>query len=247
MIVNIFKILEWIFYIGLCIISLLFMSETWKKFNMKITGFAQSEEPITKHPTIVICFLPGKDFTYGKEFIIISKKQELNYGQNYGENFGNEIIFIESINTSDFGTCYRITTEFKSKDEVKNWLWAEITLNFSNSLPKKDIPTSIKTYFTSYENSYGVVFAEWLDGDVLSFDIELNTNVELVLSEEKLIRHKIKSNCMDRPFYKRLGSEIISNNFESCPSKCLPPIALEFTEPFNIPICDNDSGDFSQS
>ena len=241
-IVNIFKILEWIFYIGLCIISLFFMSETWIKFNTKISSFAQSEEPITKHPTIVICFLPGKDFTYGKEFTIISHKQELKYGQNYGESFGNEIILIESINTSDFGTCYRITTEFKSKNEVKNWIWAEITLNFSNSLPKKDIPTSIKTYFTSYENSYGVVFAEWLDGDVLSFDIEVNTKVELVLSEEKVIRHKIKSNCMDRPFYKSLGAEIISNNFESCPSKCLPPIALEFTEPFNIPICDVKRG-----
>ena len=244
MIVNIFKILEWIFYIGLCIISLFFMSETWIKFNTKMSSFAQSEEPITKHPTIVICFLPGKDFTYGKEFTIISQNQELNYGQN----IGNEIILFENISTNDFGTCYRIKTEFKSRDEeVNNLLWAEIKVNFSNSLPKNDTPTSIKTYFTSYENSYGVVFAEWLDGDVLSFDIELNTNVELVLSEEKLIRHKIKSNCMDRPFYKRLGSEIISNNFESCPSKCLPPIALEFTEPFNIPICDNDSGDFSQS
>ena len=120
-------------------------------------------------------------------------------------------------------------------------------MSFSNSLPKNDTPTSIKTYFTSYENSYGVVFAEWLDGDVLSFDIEVNTKVELVLSEEKVIRHKIKSNCIDRPFYKSLGAEIISNNFESCPRRCLPPIALEFTEPFNIPICDNDSGDFSQS
>ena len=113
MIVNIFKILEWIFYIGLCIISLIFMSETWIKFNTKMSSFAQSEVPITKHPTIVICFLPGKDFNYGKEFTIISQKQELNYGQN----IGNEIILFENISTNDFGTCYRITTEFKSRDE----------------------------------------------------------------------------------------------------------------------------------
>ena len=222
------------------------MSETWKKFNMKMSSFAQSEEPITKHPTIVICFLPPEtNFTYGKEFTLLYHKQELKYGQNYGADFyENEIIFIESISTSHFGTCYRVTIEFKSGDE--SLIWAEIKVSFSNSLPKNDIPTSIKTYFTSYENSFGVVFAEWVDGDVLSFDIEGNTKVELSLSEEKMIRHKIKSNCMDHPFYKRLGSEIISNNFESCLRKCLTPIALEFTKPFNIPICDINSGDLSQ-
>ena len=122
MIFNNFKILEWIFYIALCIISLFFMSEEWKKFNMKMSSFAQSEEPITKHPTIVICFLPDKNFTYGKEFTLIYNEQELKYGENseienYDGEIGNENIFIESISTGDFGTCYRVTTEFKTRDE----------------------------------------------------------------------------------------------------------------------------------
>ena len=72
----------------------------------------------------------------------------------------------------------------------KNLQWAYTYHNSVTVLPSL---YPILKFNVRYENSYGVVFAEWLDGDVLSFDIEVNTKVELVLSEEKVIRHKIKS------------------------------------------------------
>ena len=49
------KFLEWIIFLGLWIISFLFMWEVLQKFNTKDTSFKQYEKPITEFPTITLC------------------------------------------------------------------------------------------------------------------------------------------------------------------------------------------------
>ena len=52
---NFLKFLEWIIFLGLWIISFLFMWEVLQKFNTKDTSFKQYEKPITEFPTITLC------------------------------------------------------------------------------------------------------------------------------------------------------------------------------------------------
>ena len=48
-----------------------------------------------------------------------------------------------------------------------------ITLDFDESISDKDLP-KIQIYFTSEENTYGVITSQWLNGDVTSVNIDPN-------------------------------------------------------------------------
>ena len=63
-----FKILEWILYIILFLLSLYFTWGVFKKFDSKTTSMGQKEEPITNRPTLTVCFSDRKIWKYGKDF-----------------------------------------------------------------------------------------------------------------------------------------------------------------------------------
>ena len=52
---NIFKSLEWIFYLILCTIALTFMKDVFIKFNSGDSSFKQYESITAENPTITLC------------------------------------------------------------------------------------------------------------------------------------------------------------------------------------------------
>ena len=55
---KIITVIHWGLFLGLCTISILSMREVYEKFQSKDSSFTQYEEPITQHPTTVMCFSP---------------------------------------------------------------------------------------------------------------------------------------------------------------------------------------------
>ena len=52
---NLLKVLDWLLFITLCIIALLFMKEVWIQFNSGDSSFKQYESSIAESPTITLC------------------------------------------------------------------------------------------------------------------------------------------------------------------------------------------------
>ena len=48
-----------------------------------------------------------------------------------------------------------------------------LALDFDQSISDKDLP-KIQMYFTSEENTYGVITSQWLNGDATSLNIDPN-------------------------------------------------------------------------
>ena len=51
-------VIHWGLFMGLCTLSILSVWEVYEKFQSKDSSFTQYEEPITQHPTTVMCFSP---------------------------------------------------------------------------------------------------------------------------------------------------------------------------------------------
>ena len=51
-------------------------------------------------------------------------------------------------------------------------------MTYDDSILTKDIPP-IKIFISSKENADGIIFSQWIDGDMLSFDINANTAIDV--------------------------------------------------------------------
>ena len=100
---NLWKLLEWLLFITLCIIAIFFMKEVLIQYNSGDTSFKQYESTITESPTITLClndkFLTNyswNEHTYGIDlnisYYIDDVKVLLSMGDDTFNNNTEEII-----------------------------------------------------------------------------------------------------------------------------------------------------------
>ena len=99
---NIIKVIEWLIFIGLCILSVFLTHEVFTQFLLKRTSFKMYEEKITNHPTITICYSGDQkeyfpNYRFGSNFDVDSKtKEEYKYiyleeGKNHYDTLNQTI------------------------------------------------------------------------------------------------------------------------------------------------------------
>ena len=95
---NIIKVIEWLIFIGLCILSVFLTHEVLVQFLLKRTSFKIYEEKITDHPTITICYSGDQkehfpNYRFGSNFGIDAsyKYISLEEGKNYYETLNQTI------------------------------------------------------------------------------------------------------------------------------------------------------------
>ena len=128
------------------------------------------------------------------------------------------LIQVQLLNTIWSGYCYKISTESTSHSTVNKGYSQNIIVQYDKSIAISDLPM-LTIYFTSEQNAYGIMFSEWMDGEVLEFNIENNAYEEISLRPERYIFLKAKSKCFDESFYECFGSKFLSNNFNGCKTK----------------------------
>ena len=158
-----FKIIEWIFFIGLSCLSIILMWNVLDKFSSKKTSFTQYEDKITELPTIVICYLDKKDsvrYQLASDFNIqyvgpgpnildeLFNPTFLKEGKNY-LNSSNIFVYLEKINAHLSGRCYKITALSDAIVFAKYFL----RIYFNDSI--KDLPALKGTiHKLCYQNKY---------------------------------------------------------------------------------------------
>ena len=230
------KLIEWVLYFCLCIISAFFMWEVLDKFFSGKSSFTQSEEPIKESPTVTICLTKpelefGKDFEieYGQhgqdgKFLLFLKEHESSYVLK------SEVI-LEKIATVYFGNCYKVTS--KSDSFVKHY--TSFTLYFNQSILNDDLP-NLKVYFTSEKNSYGVVGNVWIDGKV-KYSL-INAGESKIIDLKSKQHNYLDSNtkCGHESMYECVSRVLIPKWEGSSGNKC-SPVSL----PSSLPICKDES------
>ena len=219
-----YQAIEYIFFFGLCGVSVYFMYGVLDKFFSEKTSISQSEVPVKDLPSIVLCFdKPSsrlKEYEYASDFGIIyfiaddiwtfHESLVLKEGENL--TLLDEAINLEKITTFAV-PCYKISSMLSTKYMVKTE--TTISVYFIDSIPEKDLPTSLKVYISSEENSYGIIYKEWMHGNILKTHVDKGKSKDVKL--KPIQRNNLP--CGHESYYE-CGSRILEAGLSGSSSQC---------------------------
>ena len=184
-------VLKRILYLVIGAIAILFIIKggAIDQYENKATNFKKKEIPVSQRPVVTICpKLPAR-YKYGIDFNIsigrivaklgnnsvkCSDFHEYDYEPTYDDcNYDyldvSETSFIleSEYNLWRSITCYKVVYDLDMIYDGN--ILFQVLLIFSSSIPFKELPENIYVYLTSNENSHGVIFNTWIDGDELFF------------------------------------------------------------------------------
>ena len=97
------------------------------------------------------------------------------------------------------GLCYQISYKYEAE-----YSWSsEVSLDFDKSLSDQDMP-KIEVIFTSYNNSYGIIDIDWVEGDKYNLLIDLRKMMTYSINFktfEYVILKDVK-HCLEGSFYE---------------------------------------------
>ena len=114
----------------------------------------------------------------------------------------SKLLELEEIYTEWSGICYKLTMKENTTTLMRNY----IGLEFKESLPKEDIP-EVKFYFTSENNSYGVIPIDFIEGNVLMLPVKVEKNLwhKVKLSPMEYEKFELTSECSQNSYYECLA------------------------------------------
>ena len=219
-----FKALEWISLIVLIIGVVYFVKDVWYQFTSSATGVTIRRETVEEFgpPTITFCFTPGaKESALKKNNVSYSQflglkeiPEEVNHSQFYddvkykiGRDFDfsfvysnsqiaitEENLIVEEIYTFYFAMCYKVTMKFKIKPMER----FTFVIDYNENLDTTDIPQKIDVYYTSEQNSYGIIPSIWSEGKVFKFSVKPKDNIGIAIEPYE----HIKLDCNHEQDYK---------------------------------------------
>ena len=120
----------------------------------------------------------------------------------------SKLLELEKIYTEWSGICYKLTMKENTTTLMRNY----IGLEFKESLPKEDIP-EVKFYFTSENNSYGVIPIDFIEGNVLMLPVKVEKNLwhKVKLSPMEYEKLELTSECSQNSYYECLADRYKKN------------------------------------
>ena len=165
----------------------------------------------------------GQDFELHYE-VEDDGEKILKLGENHvlSNHAGNHRIKVEKVLTIYDGNCYKIHSNLSAEAAIMG----KYTINFNKTIPFTDIP-SVKIYFTSEENAFGILTQQWIYGNELKFILHQNFNdmgsiQYLKLNAKKSIYLNDKATPCNNQANKCFTKELYKANYNSCPKICLP-------------------------
>ena len=102
----------------------------------------------------------GRDF----DLHYIDETDEKNLIKIGANQINSMIFLVEKLLTYSTGVCYAITPQFFYAHKK-----LKFQISFNNNMESKDVPSLVEVYFTSKENSYGIIDMDWFNGNELNF------------------------------------------------------------------------------
>ena len=125
--------------------------------------------------------------------------------------------------------CYVVTPNYK----IGTGYADNIAVSMSDTLHPDDIPENINIFLTSKNNQYGIVFGQWLEGNVFdgTMPYKKRQSMLLRLKEAKYNYLPLTSNCKEKTVYdcvvNHLASKIIDQQLSGI-KICIPAVYQTF-------------------
>ena len=224
----IFKSFDWIVFLILGAIGIFLTWEVLLKYWAMDTSMKRLRKPIEKTPAIGICFTPiTYSLKYGIDFNI---SRYSSYADYFKDQERKNVADLNEIFTTYAGKCYKVPSS-----KVVGKAYEVITVNF-NQANIKDVP-KVKFYITSEDNFFGIFYANWIQGEILDYEVQQDSFVGVNIKEEQYIYLEETNDCLRGvDFLKCAEQKLTNTKFDGCPRKCLP-----YTSPNPnqiLPICD---------
>ena len=251
------NLIKYIIVLILTVISIYISKEVWQQYQSKATSFKQSQKTITKAEsiTVVLSFWPLKKMDYPSTTPYQSYKQwklnsdfKVSFGVSEWKTIKEQVDLTEnSANlsithikvgkvdfeklTTRYGDRYKISADITN---LKEPYQAFLQIEFDDSIPDEIIP-EVVLIFSSENNSYGAIFTNWLEGDVVYMH-KLRGFNEFRFQPHKEI--KLKSDkCHKNSYFECLSSKLKNEDYSHCPRKC----AAFSTLGKIMPVCEKET------
>ena len=185
------SVLKWLLYLVIGSIAIFFIhkGEAIDQYKSYATNFKKKEVSVSQRPVVTICpvGIPGK-YKYGVDFNITVGRIVAKLGKNsvkcsdfpntedgsdyytYNDcdyDVSETNFFLESVyNYFKRMPCYKVVYDPNNFYDVD--IPFQIVSVFGDSIPFEELPEIIRVYLTSNENSHGVIYRTWIDGNELS-------------------------------------------------------------------------------
>ena len=178
---------------GLIAILVIIKGGTIHQYESKATNFKRKEIPVIQRPVVTICPKLNSIYKFGMDFNISIGSILANLGSNsvrcsdFNNEYGSDdyqptyddcnydyldvsetSFILESVyNLWRSMTCYKVVYDPNTIYDGK--IPFQVVLVFGDSIPFEELPEKIHVYLTSNDNSYGVIYNAWIDGNELWF------------------------------------------------------------------------------
>ena len=203
------KFIQGIIYIGMLVGVAFFAHDVWVDYRAKVTStkhYSEVAESLSP-PIITMCFSPflKPEILQDLNLTHTQFKQKSNLTLYQKASYQLESDFkmvlkvgsllkaheyeVEEISTFWMGQCFKITI-FQTLDMLSQ-IRIEVMMKKHIKIPPK-----INWFFTSEQNSYGVVLGRWLDGsDILRLETKIDESHRVMIRAKKYKKLKAAKNC----------------------------------------------------
>jgi len=242
------KVLDWIIFLGLFGVALYFTVDAIEIYNLKRTAMSQSFEPITRLPTIVICWDSKYHLVYKNHFSIwhYSTYHEDNYKlleldelKTYKSNQTKETVLLQQAHLS----CFKISSKLEMPPKPEDSRWIKVAFKYWID---PSIVEGIDIYIMDEADSYAYgVYHYWYDGKPVKVRTSLGQRYYHHLTFESHEYLDDDDQCSHLSSIHQKRQFIKNANFSllSCPKKCSPYL-LPFQD---LPICGFTDSDLEAS
>ena len=241
---TVFKILEWILFIGFAIIAGWFASGVIEHFFSRKSSFSQHEEEVTKYPVVVIKAPDNQinvKINYRSRGMMSSQHQKLEIGENQFQNDKNnktEKVILDILENNQGRRFFRIihaTPIFKKKipsGYIKIYVKVEKKNGSSYDW--------VQFHLTSREKSPGFIDG-WRDG--LSMLIPISKNTKMIYNIQPRMTKYLEplGKCQKEAYYECIASLIDTTEFKDCSNKCIPNVFSNMGKNYSTAFCQNDT------
>ena len=244
---KVFKIIEWILFIGFIIASGWFSHGVLKQFFSRKTSFSQYKEKVTDFPVVCILIVCPEFKINTLEIKYkasgMTQYQNLEIGENHLLNNKynkTEILIFECIN-KNIHQYFRII--HKTPIIEKNMQTVEIQVEYNvenGTISSKCYDHTVRFYITSQTNSLGFDFWKWKDGKPLLMAVDKNTFMKYLIQPKRMKYLEETSECQPEPYYECIASQLDEMEFNKCSNKCIPKAISYLGRNYSTPFCEDD-------
>ena len=244
------RLLGFIIFSGLLVITYLFASSSFQEYLEGRTRFDKSTVPFTVKdmPTLTICLEANQKFAYKRNLVF---KASIPFAESvttlkYGNNKVNgQMIRMKQLNmfpsktiSNIYPYCVSMRMEFTKelfdkgvglhalRDEFFLFSFVKIYLSHPNKTEHKYTLRDGHIFLTSELNSYGVVLNHWYDGNVEPFELQNGKLHMLRITNLRKYKY-LEGTCSKQSFYQCVAMQldkikICQENGVSCAPYSLP-------------------------